>query len=276
MKLRQMSLANKVALFFILVFAIGGASLFQTLRHYQERDLLERSRTTAKLLDSFLKLSNDVHGFWVANPGELKVVEHLNGLIEGSGDEQDLYLLHDPELDKALLQSLGSQGNIKVTFGDPGDFRSPKAEKWSFKGDEFVYQYALPVHANCIHCHERFPKAPRLQEHQVAGVLTVTFPGQGILQLFSGSFNIWLAVSFLIGTLALYALVRFELINPLTTLTRKVHEMSLGNLDIDLKVRGLNEDEVKDEIMRLALAIERLRRSQKTMEKMLDDDSFEL
>ncbi len=276
MKLRQMSLANKVALFFLLVFAIGSASLFQTLRHYQERDLLERSRTTAKLLDSFLGLSNDVHGFWVAKPGNLKVVQHLNGLLEGSGDEKDLYLLHDPELDKALIRSLGHRGRIEVNFGDPGDFSSPGAEKWYFKGNEFVYQYALPVHAHCIHCHERSEKAPHLREHQVAGVLTIAFPGQGILQLFSGSFNIWLAVSFLIGTLALYALVRFELLNPLTTLTRKVHEMSLGNLDIDLKVRGLNEDEVKDEIMRLALAIERLRRSQKTMEKMLDDDSFEL
>ncbi len=52
--------------------------------------------------------------------------------------------------------------------------------------------------------------------------------------------------------------------------------MSLGNLDIDFKVKGLNEHNVKDEIVRLAIAIERLRRSQKTMEKMLEDDSFEL
>lgn len=276
MKLKGISLANKVALFFILVFTLGSAGLIQTLRYYHEKDLLERSRSTARLLDSFLNLSQEVHGFWVEKPEDLKVLKHLNGLEENSGEEKDLYLLHDPSIDKALAKYLGTQGKIEIVLESRGDLSKPREEKWYFAGDTFVYQYVLPVHQSCIRCHEKSPSAPKLGENEAAGVLTIKFPGQGLAQLFSGSFNIWLAITFLIGTLALYGLVRFELINPLTDLTRKVHEMSLGNLDIDLKVRGLNEDQVKDEIVRLAIAIERLRRSQKTMEKMLDDDSFEL
>ncbi len=276
MKFKQLSLANKVALFFLLIFSVGCLSLFKTLTYYQERDLLERSRATATLLDSVLSLSNNVHGFWVDKPGQLKTIKHLTGIIEGQGDETELYLLHDPEVGRALTQQLKGTTQIEFTFGPSANLHAPKEEKWSFVGNTFVYQYALPVHTNCIHCHERHPKAPQLQEHDIAGVLTLRFPGQGLTDLFSGSFNIWLAVAFFIGTISLYGLVRFELISPLTELTRKVHEMSLGNLDVDLKVKGVNEDNVKDEIIRLALAIERLRRSQKTMEKMLDDDSFEL
>jgi len=43
----------------------------------------------------------------------------------------------------------------------------------------------------------------------------------------------------------------------------------LGKLDIDLGVRGLKEDEVADEITKLAIAIDRLRASiQIAMERL--------
>jgi len=275
MKVKGLSLANKVALFFILVFFLGGVGLIQTLKYYHERDLVERSRTIVQLLDSFLKFSDDVHGLWVENPGEIKAIKQLTGLEEGTEEEKDLYLLHDPDFNALLAKIGGSEAHVIINY-QTNEPDIPQKETWRFENQVFVYQYPLPLHERCISCHAQEPKAPKFKNTEVAGVVTIKFPGQTFFKIFSGSFGLWVAVAFLIGTLALYGLVKFELINPLTDLTRKVHEMSLGNLDIDFKVKGLNEHNVKDEIVRLAIAIERLRRSQKTMEKMLEDDSFEL
>ncbi len=111
---------------------------------------------------------------------------------------------------------------------------------------------------------------------ETIGAIKVFVHYQSLWSLLGESVSLGVATVFFLVTVVLYGLVRFELLSPLANLTQKVREMSLGNLDVDLGVRNLSEDQTKDEILKLAISIERLRKSQKTMEKMLDDDSLVL
>ncbi|OAG27632.1 HAMP domain-containing protein [Thermodesulfatator autotrophicus] len=270
---RRFSLADKVALFFIMVFAFGAVGLYYNLRNLQKTELLMSSRLVAKVVDSLISSSAELGGIWATDNKGLKTVATVSGLLESTGDQIDLYRVHDPEF-ISFVTSLFKDPKAKISL----DFKSipPSGEAWSLKNSVFSYEKPIIVSKACVSCHEASNGAPRLRLGEAAGVIKVNFYDQNLLSLLGESISLYAPLAFLLVTLILYVLVRFELIKPLSELTQKVHEMSLGNLDVDLGVKGISEERSRDEIVKLAISIERLRKSQKTMEKMLDDDSLML
>ncbi len=271
-KIQRLSLADKVALFLILVLALGAMGIYQSARQVQQKELLESAREIANLVEGLLETADKFGGFWVLKNENLKMVARASGVNEKTGDEIEFFRPHDPEIVNYIVNSATSS-QVKLSF----DWRTfTSEEKWKFQKETFRYEKPLVVKKSCISCHEATKGAPSLRLGDVAGVIRVTFFNQDLLDLLGESISLGGAVAFFVITVFLYGLVRFELLTPLSDLTQKVREMSLGNLDVDLGVSNLVEDQTRDEITKLAISIERLRKSQKTMEKMLDDDSLVL
>ncbi|WP_169311138.1 hypothetical protein [Thermodesulfatator indicus] len=269
---RRFSLADKVALFFIMVFVFGAAGLYYNLTRLQKTELLMSSRVMANMINSLISASSELKGLWVADKKDLKAVATVYG-ITPNGSQVDLYRIHDPEF-MYFVSKLINDPKAKINL----DFKSvpPSSETWSLKDGVFVYKKPVLVSKACVSCHQANKGAPSLRLGEAAGAISIKFYDQNLWTLLGQSMSLYAPAVFLLVTLILYVLVRFELIKPLSELTQKVHEMSLGNLDVDLGVKGLAEENSRDEIVKLAISIERLRRSQKTMEKMLDDDSLML
>ncbi|WP_022854395.1 HAMP domain-containing protein [Thermodesulfatator atlanticus] len=269
---KRFSLADKVALFFILVMGFFAAGLYYNLKHLQQSELLSSSRVIAKMVDALLTSSDEVKGLWVLKTNGLSAVETVSGLSEKTGEQIDLYRIHDPEFAKfvaGMVKDTGAEINFDLKSVPPG------SERWQLDKGIFSYEKPLLVKRACVTCHEASKgKAPALRLGEAAGTIKIKFYNQNLWSILGNSMSLAAPLAFLVITVILYALVRFELLKPLSDLTKKVHEMSLGNLDVDLGVKGLSEDRTRDEIIKLAISIERLRRSQKTMEKMLDDDSL--
>ncbi len=271
-KIQRLSLADKVALFFLLVLSLGAFGIYHSAKHIQQKELLESARAMAQLVESFLTSTESFDGLWVTKPQGLKAVAKANGIKEENGDEIDFFRLHDPEI-AGYIANLAKSSQVKISF----DLRALASEEnWAFKDKAFQYEKPITVKKSCVTCHEARKGAPSFRLGETAGVIRVTFFKQNIWSLLGQSLTLDGALAFFVITVFLYGLVRFELLTPLANLTQKVREMSLGNLDIDLGVANLSEEQTRDEITKLAISIERLRKSQKTMEKMLDDDSLVL
>ncbi len=272
-KNKSLSIANKVALFFILVVCFVGGGLWMALKKIHERDLLVNAKQLAEMSAAMLEISDEMQGLWTTKRSKVPVVEEATALLEDTGDEVTFFRVHDPDFTKFVTQvARPSQAELKIVFSE----QILPQERWSFENGVFSYQRPIRATRACMSCHDKHEGAPPLKPGEVAGMISVRFPHQGLYTILGNNFSVWLAVSFFLITLVLYVLVRFELINPILDLTRKVQEMSLGNLDVNFGVQQLNEKEAKDELIKLAIAMERLRKSQKVMEKMLDDDSLVL
>ncbi|MBA2848805.1 hypothetical protein G4V39_01725 [Thermosulfuriphilus ammonigenes] len=271
MKLGGMSLANKVALFFLLVIGLSIISLVITVQKYHQKELLSRARATAAYFIGVPRFANSVKGLWAQDTSIVPTVATVTAYR--NAQELTLHRLHDPDLAKALAKTIGASG-IEIKLNGPLPQLPPSGESWSYEKGTFHYQKLLTVEKGCLSCHQNGGTRPYLHLGEAVGVISVSIYGQGIWQALSSAFSVWNAAFFLVAVLALYVLVRFELISPLTDLNKKVEMMSVGDLDVDLGVSGLEEKDVKDELLRLAIAIERLRKSQKTMERLLDEEGL--
>ncbi|SMO44595.1 HAMP domain-containing protein [Balnearium lithotrophicum] len=81
--------------------------------------------------------------------------------------------------------------------------------------------------------------------------------------------DIWNVLALLVAFGIFWYFAKNEIVKPIEKLTKAAHDISLGKLDVDLGVRGLKEENVRDEITKLAIAIDRLRASiQIAMERL--------
>ncbi len=270
-KIAKLSLAEKVAIFFLLVIAFGGVGIYVSVTSVQQKELLNSSRQLARFAEAVLSAAETWHGVWVEKAGNIRTLKKVKA-VSDEGQEIELLRLHDPEA-LGFISSLSSGKEIKVTFTLG---RAVQEERWSLSKGKFEYEAPLRLRAGCISCHSKTSGAPTIKLGASVGTIKVVFANQNLWSLLGWPVFLGGVAAFLLVAFFLYGLVRFELLNPLLDLTQKVREMSLGNLEVDLGVRGLTEEEVRDEILKLAISIERLRKSQKAMEKMLDEDSLNL
>jgi len=161
-------------------------------------------------------------------------------------------------------------------------------EFWSWDGDKFRFAKAIYVKEGCLKCHgspEQIPSAimkalrakygdnvDRAINYRVGdlrGIISVTILPPSVLSTAASLIDIWNVGALIIAFLIFWFFAKKEIIVPIERLTRAAHDISLGKLNIDLGVKGLKEENVKDEITKLAIAIERLRASvQIAMERL--------
>jgi len=163
-----------------------------------------------------------------------------------------------------------------------------KGEFWSWDGDKFRFAKAIYVKEGCLKCHgspDQIPPAimkalrakygnnvDRAINYKVGdlrGIISVTILPPSILSTAVSLIDIWNVGALVVAFLIFWFFAKREIIVPIEKLTRVAHDISLGKLDVDLGVRGLKEESVRDEITKLAIAIERLRASvQIAMERL--------
>ncbi len=161
-------------------------------------------------------------------------------------------------------------------------------EYWSWDGDKFRFAKAIYVKKGCLKCHgapEQIPeeimkalrakygdnvdRAINYKVGDLRGIISVTILPPSILSTAVSLIDIWNIAALVLAFLIFWYFARSEIIKPIETVTKAAHDISLGKLDIDLGVRGLKEEEVRDEITKLAIAVDRLRASiQIAMERL--------
>ncbi|TCK03439.1 c-type heme family protein [Phorcysia thermohydrogeniphila] len=163
-----------------------------------------------------------------------------------------------------------------------------KDEYWSWDGNKFRFAKAIRVKKGCLKCHgspeqidpallkamrakygDNVDRAINYKEGDLRGIISVTIVPPSIIATAISLVDMWNIGALLLAFLVFWFFAKNEIIKPIENITKAAHDISLGKLDIDLGVRGLKEDEVADEITKLAIAIDRLRASiQIAMERL--------
>ncbi|SMP17633.1 HAMP domain-containing protein [Desulfurobacterium pacificum] len=153
-------------------------------------------------------------------------------------------------------------------------------EYWGWDGKTFRYAKAIYVKQSCLKCHgpenqipeeilkalkakygDNYKRAINYKVGDLRGIISVSILPPSIISTALSLVDIVNIGAFIIAFLVFWLFAKYEIIIPIEKLTKAAHDISLGKLDIDLGVRGLKEEEVKDEITKLAIAIDRLRAS---------------
>jgi HAMP domain-containing protein/cytochrome c551/c552 len=164
-----------------------------------------------------------------------------------------------------------------------------KDEYWGWDGKEFRFAKAIKVKKSCLKCHgtaneidptfykamvakygeEAVRRATGYREGELRGIISVRILPPSVLATAISLIDFWNVSALILAFLIFWYFAKNEIIKPIEKLTKAAHDISLGKLDIDLGVRGMKEEEVKDEITKLAIAIDRLRASiQIAMERL--------
>ena len=153
-------------------------------------------------------------------------------------------------------------------------------EFWSWNGNKFRFAKAIYVKESCLRCHgtpEHIPpvimkalrakygdnvdRAINYKVGDLRGIISVTiFPKNTIATAIS-LVDFWSIAALILAFLIFWFFAKKEIITPVRKLTEATHDISLGKMDVDLGVKELEEESVRDEITKLAIAIERLRTS---------------
>jgi HAMP domain-containing protein len=161
-------------------------------------------------------------------------------------------------------------------------------EFWSWDGDKFRFAKAIYVKKGCLKCHgpadqippaimkalrakygDNVDRAINYKVGDLRGIISVTILPPSIISTAISLVDFWNIAALVLAFLIFWFFAKREIIVPIEKLTKAAHDISLGKLDVDLGVRGLKEEGVKDEITKLAIAIERLRASiQIAMERL--------
>jgi len=163
-------------------------------------------------------------------------------------------------------------------------------EYWGWdKEDKFRFAKAIRVKKSCLKCHgtadqldpmyykamvakygeEAVRRATGYKEGELRGIISVTIQPPNVIQTAFRLIDVWNIGALVLAFLIFWYFAKREIIKPIEKLTKAAHDISLGKLDIDLGVRGMKEEDVKDEITKLAIAIDRLRASiQIAMERL--------
>ncbi len=161
-----------------------------------------------------------------------------------------------------------------------------KDEYWGWDGRYFRFAKAIYIKKGCLKCHGPENEVPEsIRKALVAkygesvpfgykvgdlrGIISVKIAPPDVVKLAMSFIDVWNVGAFVLAFLAFWFFAKKVIVDPVERLTKAAHDISVGKLDIDIGVRGLDESKVKDEITKLAIAIERLRTSIKiAMERL--------
>jgi len=184
----------------------------------------------------------------------------------------DRYIAPEGKPDKWESQAI-KQINSNPKYKKVGEY-------WSWEGDKFRFAKAIYVKEGCLKCHgtpdqippeimkalkakygDNVERAINYKVGELRGIISVTILPPSILSTALSLVDVWNVLLLVLAFVIFWWGAKKDIIEPIERLTKAAHDISLGKLDIDLGVRGLKEEEVKDEVTKLAIAIDRLRAS---------------
>lgn len=151
-------------------------------------------------------------------------------------------------------------------------------EYWGWDGKKFRYAKPLYIKEDCLKCHGSPEKisqvimkslrarygnaAKKVISYKIgdlSGIISVTLIPPGILSRILSFIDIWSVGALILAFFIFWYFAKKEIKEPIGKLTKAAHDISLGKLDVDLGLKGLKESNVRDEITKLAIAIDRLK-----------------
>ncbi len=161
-------------------------------------------------------------------------------------------------------------------------------EFWGWGKEKFRFAKAIYVKKGCLKCHgpieqiapeikkalkakygENYKRAVNYKVGELRGLISVKIKPRSILLTAITMIDIWNILALILAFLIFWLFAKSEIIRPVEKLTKAAHDISVGKMEVDLQVRGLQEDKVRDEITKLAIAIDRLKTSiQLAMERL--------
>jgi len=323
MKLKNLSISQKVFLVFIIVVALATFSFIHLLQKTYDNALINQGRSIAEEILIFRKWAAGFGGVWTKDKytpdaGYLMEVKSDGGVIKAYKSDEVLgnlsevhFYLHNPALATRELSKLSNieygwsfravsdrymakedkpdRWEAKAISVLKKELPSGKDEYWGWDGDKFRFAKAIKVKKACLKCHgtpdqidpmfykamvakygeEAVRRATGYKEGELRGIISVTILPPGVISTAISLIDFWNIGALILAFLIFWYFAKSEIIRPIEKLTKAAHDISLGKLDIDLGVRGMKEEEVKDEITKLAIAIDRLRASiQIAMERL--------
>jgi HAMP domain-containing protein/cytochrome c551/c552 len=319
MKLKNLSITQKIFIVFFIVVALSTLSFVHILDKTYEVSLINQGRSIAQQILIFRKWAASFGGIWTKDKytpeiGYLMEFETKEGTAKAyqtkeilKNFEETHFYLHNPALATRELSNL-SKIEYGWTFRVVSDrYMAPeskpdkwemtaikkikegkKDEYWSWDGDKFRFAKAIKVKKGCLKCHgtpdqidpallkamkakygDNVERAINYKEGDLRGIISVTILPPSIIATALSLIDIWNIGALILAFLIFWFFAKNEIIKPIEHITKAAHDISLGKLDIDLGVRGLKEEDVADEITKLAIAIDRLRASiQIAMERL--------
>jgi len=323
MRLKNLSISQKVFLVFAIVVALATFSFIHLLQKTYDNALVNQGRSIAEEILIFRKWAANFGGLWTLNKytpeaGYLMEVSSENGVIKAYKSSEVLgnlsnfhFYLHNPALATRELSKLSNieygwsfravsdrymapedkpdQWEMKAIKVLKDKIKEGKDEYWGWDGKEFRFAKAIKVKKSCLKCHgtaneidptfykamvakygeEAVRRATGYREGELRGIISVRILPPSVLATAISLIDFWNVSALILAFLIFWYFAKNEIIKPIERLTKAAHDISLGKLDIDLGVRGMKEEEVKDEITKLAIAIDRLRASiQIAMERL--------
>ncbi|MCP4367098.1 MAG: DUF3365 domain-containing protein [Deltaproteobacteria bacterium] len=292
---KNRSVFVKIFSFFLIVILLAIASHMLVAQRVQKEFLRKQATSISRQIILTRQWVASLGGVWSKN-----VYSKSHGFLaeykEPSVSEAAVFYLHNPAL---ATREISSLAHLKhgYDFRVVSDmFREPKNKPDPFESsalqsikenkvkyyDKFVegiYRYTEPlfVKQGCLKCHgdlEKDVKEPMksillnkygtrafgYQVGDVRGIISIRIPTESwistLTTIFSYSNYIILAVIIVL----FYIFTRFAIVAPITKLTEAALQLSKGKMNIDLGVTG-TQQKTKNEIIQLAIAFERLRKS---------------
>jgi len=165
--------------------------------------------------------------------------------------------------------------------------QKPKAgETWEWDGKNFRYAKAIYVKKSCLKCHgtpqqikpffmkalkakygKNVERAINYKAGDLRGIISITITPNNLISSVFSAIDIWIVLALILTFIVFMGFamaIKMDVIRPIKKLTDAAEAISLGDLDVDLGVEHLKDEDVKDEIARLAVAFDRMRSSLKS------------
>lgn len=161
------------------------------------------------------------------------------------------------------------------------ELNSGKSEYWQIKDGVFWYAKIIKTNAACLNCHgnRNEIKEPFLtivsetcgsscfgyRENEPKGVIVVKQELISPIKILSHvKWQFIVAqVIILISIILLFYIIKKYITGPITEIAEKAIDIAYGNLDVEFKPADVDEKEVKDEITKLEIALDLMKKNMK-------------
>lgn len=273
------TIAVKVFIPIVIVLIIPLLITLWMAHELRKLEHLDRVRSFANEVESGIKWIISNKGMWSTN--------QANGIYTAKCSEASNFYLLDPH--NPFPTKSSSYKFLSINSKATDDFESKaiesikqgKEEVWAISKGEFLYMKAVKVTKDCLACHGKREevKEPFLSiidntcgnscfgfsEGEVKAAIWVKQELVSPLKIIG--FIKW---QFLVGqiiiilaVIGLFNIIRKYVTNPIKELSDKAMEMAYGNLDVEFNPYKIAEEEAKDEIVKLEIALDKMKENLK-------------
>lgn len=279
MKKHTTSIFTKLSIPIIIVLMVPLLMTIWLGFELRKLEHLDRARTFANEVEEGI--------YWIVNNKGIWSTNTKSGIYTTKCSENFYFTFLDPHnpfptrsKDYRFL-SLSSKVNGGFEEEAIRELNTGKSEYWQIKDGVFWYAKVVKTNTSCLNCHgnKNEVKEPFLtivtetcgsncfgfKENEPKGVILVKQELISPLKII-GHVKWQFIISQLIIILSvviLFYIIKKHIAEPLTEIAEKAIDIAYGNLDVEFKPADVDEKEVKDEITKLEIALDLMKKNMK-------------